>query len=298
MLRRLLVPLDGSDLAEAALGEAVCLAVPLGAGITLLHLVEAHAPHAVHDHRHLTQAGEAHEYLDTVAAKLPATIPVEKHVHENQVQDVAQSIVDHVEELKPDLVVMCTHGRTDIRRLLYGSLAQQVVASGTVPVLMAPLGHTLCLSPAGARTILMPLDGQKAHEEGIPLVAHLARAVGARLHLLTVVHTVRNLPGERAATASMLPATMNAMLEMETENAQAYLTELAARLGAQALSVTHSVVRGKRVEEILSAATVLSADLIVLATHGKKGTQAFWNASVAPRVLEKSPIPVLLIPAK
>lgn len=298
MLRRLLVPLDGSDLAEAALAEAVCLAGPLGAGITLLHIIEAHAPHAVHDHHHLTQVQEAHEYLDQVAAKLPGTIPVEKHVHENKVQDVAQSIVEHVEELAPDLVVMCTHGKADLKRLLYGSLAQQVVASGVVPVLLAPQGHTFGLGPSGARTVLMPLDGEKAHEEGIPLVVHLTRALGARLHLLTVVQTVHSLRGERAAAASMLPATMSAMLDMETDNAATYLAELAAQLSTQGLAVTHSVIRGHRVEEILLAATVLSADLIVLATHGRKGTQAFWNASVAPRVLEKSPIPVLLVPAR
>ena len=298
MLRRLLVPLDGSELAEAALAEAACLAVPLGASITLLHIIEADAPHAVHDYHHLTEVQEAREYLDTAAADIPPGIPVEKHVHENKVQDVAKSIVDHVEELAPDLVVMCTHGRADLKRLLYGSLAQQVVASGTTPVLLVPQHHMFCLGPAGARTVLMPLDGDKAHEQAIPLVAHLARALSARLHLLTVVHTVSSARGEQAAAASMLPATMSAVLDMEQESAASHLAELAAILNAQGLSVTQSVVRGRRVEEILSAATVLSADLVVLATHGHKGTQAFWNASVAPRVLEKSPIPVLLVPAK
>lgn len=298
MLRRLLVPLDGSELAEAALAEAVCLAGPLGAGITLLHIVEAHAPHAVHADRHLTEAEEARRYLDAVAEKIPAGIAVDKHVHENKVEDVAGSIVEHVHELRPDLVVMCTHGRADLKRILYGSLAQQVIATGAVPVLLVPEGHSFCLGPAGARTILMPLDGERAHEEGIPLVAHLAKVLTARLHLLTVVHTAQTLRGERAATASMLPATMNLMLEMETENAQSYLAEQAGRLGLQGVSVTYSVVRGRRAEEILSAATVLSADLVVLATHGRKGAAAFWKASVAPRVLEKSAVPVLLIPAK
>ena len=150
----------------------------------------------------------------------------------------------HVEELAPDLVVMSTHGRADLKRLLYGSLAQQVVAGGVVPVLLAPQGHTFCLGPSGARTVLMPLDGEKAHEEGIPLVVHLTRALGARLHLLTVVHTVQSLRGERAAAASMLPATMNAMLEMEAENAAIYLAELTAQLSTQGLAVTHSVIRG------------------------------------------------------
>ena len=298
MLRRLLVPLDGSDLAEAALAEAACLAVPLGASITLLHIIEADAPQAVHDHRHLTQVEEAREYLDQVAAKIPPTIPIEKHVHENKVEDVAQSIVEHVEELAPDLVVMCTHGRADLKRLLYGSLAQQVVASGTTPVLLVPQQRAFCLGPSGSRTVLMPLDGDEAHEQAIPLVAHLARSLGARLHLFTVVHTVPSLRGQQAAAASMLPATMSAMLDMETDNAAAHLTELAAQLNLSGLSVTQSVVRGHRVEEILSAAKILSADLIVLATHGRKGTEAFWNASVAPRVLEKSLMPVLLIPAK
>src|SRR5919202_2263342 len=77
-IKHLLVPLDGSRLAEAALPAATMLAERLGARVTLLHVMERHAPATVHGERHLTRAGEAEAYLNGVASRFAdAGVPVE-----------------------------------------------------------------------------------------------------------------------------------------------------------------------------------------------------------------------------
>ena len=81
MFKHLLVPLDGSTLAEAALPTAAYFAQTLGAGVTLLHVIERNAPDTVHRERHLTEPGEACDYLGEVRARaFPPEAQVEQHV--------------------------------------------------------------------------------------------------------------------------------------------------------------------------------------------------------------------------
>ena len=298
MLHNLLVPLDGSELAEAALPAAVSIATSTGAGITLLHIIEEDAPHEVHHERHLAEPGEAQKYLDDVSARLvPAGLIRQTHVHAAAARDVAGGIVQHVEELAPDIVIMCAHGRRDIWRFLYGSLAQQVLASRRIPVLLVRPGQRPIWGAPGGRQILVPLDGEEEHERGLSLIGDIARGAGAQLRLMTVVQTLSSLRGERAAAASMLPGTASVMLSIEQENAQSYLDGISARLAGQGITCQTEIARGEPAESIVERATAAKVDMIALTTHGRKGTRAFWAASVAPAVIEKSPVPILLIPA-
>jgi nucleotide-binding universal stress UspA family protein len=124
MFKHLLVPLDGSHLAEAALPAAACLAEHLGASITLIHIIERDVSGEIHGERHLKTPAEAHAYLEAVAGRaFPAEIHVACHVHTVGTADLPQSILDHVEELAPDLIVMCTHGSGGLRDFLFGNIA-------------------------------------------------------------------------------------------------------------------------------------------------------------------------------
>ena len=231
MLENLLVPLDGSALAEAALSAAVCLARSASAKITLLHVIEHNAPRQVHHERHLTSASEAEAYLEGIVRRLvPAGLHVERHVHTSETHDVARSIVQHIAELGPDLIVMSTHGRTTPARWLFGSIAQQVVAMASTPVLLVPPESAGGGGLFGRHRLLVPLDMEPSHEQSLTWAAEMARACEARVELLSVVHTVRSLRGERAVAASMLPGTMAAVLEIEQQNAEEYLRGLLPRL--------------------------------------------------------------------
>src|SRR5574342_275959 len=106
MFKSILIPLDGSHLAEAALPAAASLAEKLNAPVTLLHVNEQNAPEAVHHERHLTRPEEAESYLeDLVKQSFPAGLKANWHVHRMEVKDVTASIVEHTSEFAPDLII-------------------------------------------------------------------------------------------------------------------------------------------------------------------------------------------------
>lgn len=296
MFAHLLVPLDGSELAEAVLPAAVQLARTQGARLTLLHVLERRAPDEVHGQRHITNEVEGLRYLDETAARLPPGLKVDTHVHPNLEHNIPRSIVEHATELGVDLIPLCTHGRSNVRRWLFGSIAQQVIALGDTPVLVIYPSEIPQGQGFTCRRILIPLDGDPEHEAGLQVAIDLAVTCGAALHLLFVVHTRETLTGEGSASALLLPATTAALLEMSQQAAADYLQQQANRAAAAGVPVTSEVQRGEPAAAIAQAAQTAHADLIVLATHGKTHTDAFWSGSVSPRLSSKTRRPLLLVP--
>jgi nucleotide-binding universal stress UspA family protein len=296
--RRVLVPLDGSPIAETALAVVASLVELLDSSVLLLHVIERDAPVAVHGERHLRDAGEAREYLEEVADRvLPAAATIERHVETPPVGEVAQSIVEHAAEFGSDLIALCTHGRGALRHRLFGSVAQRVVASGQVPVLLVPPEPAGLTPLSELRHLLIPLDGTVEHEGGLKLAVAIARSVSARLHLVAVVPTLSSIGGPEAATGLLLPRTTAAVLDLARERVGAYLDEQVADLRARQLAVTAEIRRGDPTRSIVGAAETWGADVIVLATHGRTGTDAFWSGSVTPRVSAHARLPLLLVPA-
>ncbi len=297
MLKHLLIPLDGSRLAEAALPAASFLAGRLGARVTLLHVIERDAPQEIHGERHLSDPDEAADYLDEIADRsFPAGTEIEKHVHGEESSNVARSIADHIEELEADLIVMCTHGRGGLRGWMFGRIAQQVVNRGTKPVLLVQPSATGETIPFSCRRLLVALDGNPEHEPGLKISACLAKSCGADLRLVMVIHYSSTLSGAKAATARILPRATSALLDIAVEDAQRYLSRHVTELESAGIEAGAEVRRGDPVPMILSSAVQSASDLIVLATHGKTGMDAFWSGSATPNVTDRSPIPLLLVP--
>jgi nucleotide-binding universal stress UspA family protein len=298
MFEHLIVPLDGSQLAEAALPAAVYLAQRLGVSIRLVHVVERAPPQMVHGERHLQSSEEAHAYLDAVASSMvPSTLDVERCVYGEDGAGIAQSIAEGTRGVKGALIVMAAHGRGGLRRRLLGAVAQRVVALGLTPVLLIQPTGEQPMQPFTCRRLLAPLDSDPEHQPGLDTAVALASLCGAALHLVMVVRTPQTLEGEKAAVASLLPATAAELLDAEQENAASELSRRMDQLRNAGLSVTGEVGRGRPTDEILRAAERVKADLIVLATHGKVGLDAFWSGSVTPQVSGRSLIPLLLVPA-
>jgi nucleotide-binding universal stress UspA family protein len=298
MFKHLLVPLDGTRLAEAALPAAAYLAQKLDATVTLLHILEHDAPEEIHHERHLTDADSACAYLEEVARRaFPPSLRVQRHIHDTAVEDLARSLVEHTTELvTPDLIVLCQHGPSHVSDWLFGHLGDKVIALGQTPVLLVhpPEGGAAPVNDFSR--IFVPLDGRPAHEQALPDAIQLAQACASTVHLAMVIHTLGTLPGEKAAAGRLLPGTMAAVLEMAEENAEAYLRPLVTRLHSEGLAATAEVARGDPAPTIVSIAQRIKADLIVLGTHGKVGTAAFWAGSVAPRVSDHTRLPLLLVP--
>jgi len=295
MFERLLVPLDGSRLAEAVLPAAVAFAERFAATLLLFHVVEESPPSAVHGEHHLMTAEEAQAYLRDVVARLARPdVHIETDIHAARQVDVARSITEHAEELHADLVMLCAHGRGGLRDVLVGSIAQQVIQRGTTPVFLVPATMTDG-SPFACRHILVPLDGTAVHEPALPVAVEIARAFSAALHLLTVVATAGTLSPERAATGVLLPSTMAAILDLAQRNAVDYLQKTTQKLLADGLKASAEVRRGDVAAGILAEIEHFQADMLILATHGRSSLAEFWSGGVTPKILSHSPVPVLLV---
>ena len=276
---------------------AASLAQALHAPVTLLHLIEQDAPQEIHKDRHITQPEEASAYLQEVAKRgFPTDVKVDWHVHTTAIKHVANSIVEHaITEFQPDLIVMCTHGHSGVRDLLYGSIAQQVVAQGMTPLLLIK-PRTATPTAFALAKILVPLDSGPVHDASLPAAQELARAYKSKIHLLTVIPTFSTVAGQTAAASSLLPATTSALLDINVENAAQDLQEHLDELKQARLQATAEVARGDPATEIVNISEKLNIDLIVLTTHRKAGTAAFWARSVAPNIARRTRLPLLLIP--
>ncbi|WP_376794709.1 universal stress protein [Thermogemmatispora sp.] len=295
---RLLVPLDGSRLAEAVLPSVIALARHYQAEVVLLHVLEQRPPAQVHGERHLRDIAEAGLYLEEVAARLRAEeLAAVVHVHENREQSVARSIVEHVQELASDLVVMCTHGNGGVRDLLFGSIAQQVLQQGPCPVWLVLPRKDGSAPSFKLRRILVPLDGTPEHEPGLPAAIALARAFEAELHLVFVIPTLATLAGEAAVSGVMLPSTMRAVLDLAEQGAQVYLEQVVRQSQDRGVKAQGEVLRGETVQEVARLLERREIDLIVLASHGRTGLDALLSGSVAPRLVGRVTVPLLLVRA-
>jgi len=300
MFHHLLVPLDGSRLSESILPIAAGLARRAGASLTLVHVVERNARAEKHRDRHLVTREEAEAYL-AETARLPVLdgLRVRTHVHEAEVRDVARSIFEHTSELAPDLVVMSTHGVGGARRLLFGTIAQQVISQGATPVLLArPESASSAATGRGWTAIVAPIDGDPVHEKALPVAVEMARAFTCRLHLLMVTPRPEQLSGFQRATSILMPAATRVKLEMDSAAAAGYLQTRAAELTASGVTASCEASRGDPARAIVRTARRMAADLVVMGTHGRAGTDAFYQGSVAARVTARLGIPLLLVPLR
>jgi nucleotide-binding universal stress UspA family protein len=300
VIRRIMVPLDGSELSEAALPVALSLAARLGAALRLVHVLERKAPRRVHGRPHLNEAGAAESYLQGLAARLRTReVPVEVHVHPVEVLDVPLGIHEQAEHESPeaDLIVMCEHGRDNPRKALLGALAQRVIAYSTIPamILRPPL-------PEGGQefqpeSLLVPIDRGTEHERSLALAGELAEAFGAVVRLLLIVPTYLTLPGRWLSSARFLPRTTDRLLDLSLPVERAFLEKRAGELAAHGVRVESELARGDPARIILQVTEERRPQLLVLATHGRSGLAAVWEGSVASKVYRRTQVPLLLVPA-
>jgi nucleotide-binding universal stress UspA family protein len=296
-MKHLLIPLDGSRLAESAIPYGVALAKALGARVTLFHVLEERPPQDIHGEHHLIGEEEACKYLGKLSDIFPPEVEVESHVHTEKVRNVARSIADHIGEFSADLIVMCAHGEGGFRDLMVGGIAQQVISRAKTPVLLIqPQEDQQPDVPAEMNCFLVALDGEPDHEQGLPMAEKLARKLGASLELLTVVPTLGTLRAESAAAGRLLPGTTTAMLDMTESYARDHLQNLADRLKSEDLKTGVNIVRGDPAVQVLAVAQSTGCDLVVLGTHGRSGMGAFWAGSVASKIVSAAHQPLLLVP--
>lgn len=297
MTDRILVPLDGSSLSEKALPYARSLARILPAELALVRAIaiprDAHPLFGKQETTTLLGQleAEAGRYLDGVAAGMRAENVATSTVV--RVGPAAEAIVDLAAELKPATIVMATHGYSGAARWSHGSIAERVLRSASVPVLMIPAGRAGELAEDRPfRRILVPLDGSATAERALEPAIRIARAAHAEMTLLrvSIIHTTGEFAGDL-----LLP--LEGSLQTANNLAQTYLKGVAQGLAERHVWVSTVVEMGPVVESILDYSANHEVDLIAMCTHGQTGLTRWALGRVADRILRHGGVPILLVRA-
>ena len=288
MMKTILLPLDGSPLAERALIYATILARRSEAKIALVEAVRAHTfPGVDPSDAQIELTRQAEMYLQSIADRLAADgIDAEVHVYYD---DPVHTILDAASRQRADLIVMSTHGRGGLSRILYGSVADQILRRARIPVLLVPSIVEHSWPDDGPLSLLVPLDGSELATEALQPARLLTELFAARLTLLRAIQPVpRPLSGDGYA---FVPFDE----EAEVAEAQRYLDDQATRLAGDAIRVETEAVVGEPARIIGEVAREKDVDVVVMATHGHGGLSRVILGSVATATLRHTTAPLLLV---
>ena len=230
-------------------------------------------------------AAEAEADLNAVADHLQAGgVWVETSVSD---ADPAAAIVQAADERQADIIVMSTHGRSGLRRAMFGSVTDQVLRTTTTPVLLVPPDARYRINPPC--TIVVALDGSKLAEAAIAPALDLAEALRGHVRLIRATDPPTYWLTEGQAADRVPDAGSGADL------ARQYLEAVSERWKSKNVDVSGYVVDGAADEVIVEAARDSRAGAVAMATHGRTGLARMVIGSVTERVLHEASVPLLLV---
>lgn len=287
--RKVLVPVDFSEYSETAFRYALSFAKQTGARLSLVHVSTAlycSRTELYGDSPELTDALRAHvqrlqrQISSYVGEANREDVPIDYAILE--ADDVVNKLLGYLDEQPYDLVIMGTHGRTGLKHLFLGSIAEKIVRYSPVPVLTL---HK-CAGDCRVRNILVPVDFSRHSLEAIENAVGLARQLGGRVMLLHVI--------ERVIYPAFYPEGYTPVIDFEPQLHQRIMNKLNHLIeDYPGISVDARISAGKPSDEIIDHARSHDADLIVMATRGLSGLEHLLVGSTTERVLRLSEVPVL-----
>jgi nucleotide-binding universal stress UspA family protein len=264
MFERILVPLDGSPLAESILEWLRPLLRRKDAEVTLARAVDVEKTLARTDtSAALAQARqEADRYLAGLQARLVeqgirALRLVCEGLPEEALLEAARGF---------DLIALSTHGRTGLSRFVFGSVAEKILRASPVPVLIARSFEREGEMPF--RKILVPTDGSEASRAVLPAAVEAARLFDAELVFLHV--------------ESEAPVPVDAYVGTLSEP-------------VEGVRATELRIKGDAASQIVDLCRPHGIDLVAMATHGRSGLDRWVLGSVTEKVIRAAPVPVLVV---
>lgn len=297
LLKQLLVPVDGSPLAEYALDTAAALAHACDGQVSIIRASEPRSEGLLDATVDYTVDDAVRAYVSSLADRLAESGDVVTNGAVG-VGKPAEVIFRRAREVGADLIVMTTHGRTGLRRAWLGSVANEVLRGSHLPVLMLRVPEEDAERPARVepyRRVLVPLDGSKVSAAVLPSAALLARCGQGSLVLLRVVH-----PLPLYVTNAEMPAYPAAMIDPEitrqiASNAQQELEEMAPAVADEYDVQVHAltVTAESAADGILDTADLQGVDAIAMTTSGR-GASRLIVGSTTDKVLRRGTYPMLL----
>ena len=276
MYKKIVVPLDGSRLAEVALPYAEEMAAKMGSDIILLSVLESSEP-------------QEHEAQQSYCEKIAEVTRyhAEKYLEASRRGAIkvgtatrtgspAEAIVEYVSQGDYKVIVMATHGRSGVGRWAMGSVADRVVRTSVRQPLMlirAKENRSDVREKRILKKALVTLDGSFGSETVIPCISQIASRLKMELMLLQVV-----------------PKTNHVY-----ENAELYLQGKCSEFEAKGITAGYKVSVGSAADRIIDLAGELASDVVVMSTHGMTGISIWPLGSVAQKVLLGGNTPLLLV---
>lgn len=302
-IETLLVPTDFSEESQKAITYARALLNHFPATVHLVYVHDvdfAYAVPALMTSAPLISSGEVERRLGKDLAKLAKQFELpgstaERHVRTGRAY---RQICEVASKVGAELIVIATHGRTGLRRLMLGSTAERVVRHAPCPVLVVrererEFVETGKGKPAALHItkILVPLDFSDSSREGLLYAISFAKRFGASLILLHAIQVMPFVPADGHAAHERMPAPG--------------VIERAARLGARkflkqidfaGVAYQMEIQSGSPAQEICRFAENAGVDVIITSTHGQTGLAHVLIGSTAEHVVRYAHSPVLVVP--
>lgn len=286
-IERILLPTDFSETAEHAAKLAARLAVQHGARIDVFHAVTLDADDPMMLEKamdeYLRDVGE--DVLDELAKRSESLrrrgIPVQ--LSTSRSTSASDAILDKVDELRPDLVVMGTQGRTGLGKLVLGSVAETVVRHAPGHVLTVGKDARVSDSGDGFGRILVPVDFSPLSPRSIEVARSLLGSDGE----LVLHHVVSN-----PVLPSLYAGSFVRMFQVDPELPERIRDELSSLYDGPGEII---VTEGQVVEELLATVESRAVELIVMGTKGLSGLEHVLVGSVTERIVRLARAPVLSV---
>lgn len=286
-LKTILVPVDFSPRSRRATQYAAALAQKFDAALELLFALEPLPADSMLERPQRTRgntelARRAKTMLRGLAqTEVPSGVGVTTRVQHGK---AATEIIATAQQRQSDLIVLSTHGYSGVQRLLLGSTAEQVVRHAPCAVLTL---RERAAAPTRIRRILSPVDFSPPSREALRYAVEFAGAFDADL---TVFHAVLSLPPPRRLAAFARGLEVEALKQAREDLAALVKAEVGG-----AIPVATKIATGVPRDAIVRLAGRMKADLIIMATHGKKGLERWVMGSTAELVVRHAPCPVLVV---
>jgi len=297
MLHRILVPLDGSIAAEAALVPAMQIGRSASAELLLLRALEMNymaMPMMAGGYEWTWPVTALENSRQEVAEYLAGVRRLHDcpgcHVRALELEgDAASCVVDTAADEACDLIVMSTHGRTGVSRALFGSVTERVLHAAPCPVLVTRAKEPI-------RRMLITLDGSVLGESVLEPALAIAHTVGARVILMRVNEVIPLNPLDMAASWDWdIPEPEKKLMGERRQAAEAYLREVVGRHDLAPAEVETIVLDGSPVDRIQEFARLYNIDLLAMSTHGHTGLRRWLYGSVTAQVMRGSHCSMLVV---
>lgn len=301
MYKKILVPLDGSDLAECVLPYVESLAAAEDkVSITFLYVITIDIPLASQKYKSSIEADArsgAESYLKRLFGKLKYKELARSVITNGK---AAEAIVDYSDKENIDLIIMATHGRSGLSRWSHGSVADKVLHNSKIPVWLINSNAKKRSFPRKGQkiSILVPLDGSKLAEGILKHVNVLSSQMGkenVEIHIFRAIE----LFAPPFIYPPEMPINLEEYLQYEKKRAAdicvEYLQKIFKKIEKEGLQASYATLEGNPADAIIDYANKKDIDLIVMSTHGRTGISRWAFGSIAEKVMQSSPCPVFMV---